>query len=299
MPGGESVITTTTHAFVKLVSPNQSWLRRRVADWILRAMESLAGSKGLRIQAGTPAVVEARAGLGGTNSPVGTVVWLAGTDRKVGTITTTYDPDPSRLLPYPDGFPHDLSLITDENLPLLASPPGMPSISGWGSYAAALDGGPLFVCRLEFVSGVWKKLEGRGMSREAQEAVALGCDYTWNRRALSQNASILWRTNSDSDSALGFSGSVLCLGRITDATARAIVFQNYESPLISTQVARDVKGALELGATFKGGFLLPPEVRFATIEVATDLENRALPHSQPATKEAVEDDSLRRQLTSP
>ncbi|KAI9809974.1 MAG: hypothetical protein M1826_003809 [Phylliscum demangeonii] len=52
------------------------------------------------------------------------------------------------------------------------------------------------------------------------------------------------------------SDSVLGLGCIADATARAIVFQNYESPLTSSQVARDV--------------------RLATIEVAADFERKPL-----------------------
>ncbi|KAI9812528.1 MAG: hypothetical protein M1826_002818 [Phylliscum demangeonii] len=247
MTGGESVITTTTHAFGKLVSPHQSWLRRRVADWIVRAVESLAGPRGLMIQAAPPAVVEARAASGGTNSPVGTVVWLAGTDRKA---RVTLPPASLR------------------------------------SYAAALDGGPLFVCRLECMSGCCKKLEGRGMLRAAQEAVALGCEHTWNRRALSQQASLLWRTNYDRELAMGFSGSVRCLGRVADGTARAIGFQNYKSPLMATQVTHDVRDAIQRRATFRAGILVPPDVRLATIEVGTNFESQPLPHPLPAYKRA-------------
>jgi hypothetical protein len=35
---------------------------------------------------------------------------------------------------------HDLSLITDNNLPALVSPPGYPVVSEWASYSAALAG---------------------------------------------------------------------------------------------------------------------------------------------------------------
>ncbi|KAI9826695.1 MAG: hypothetical protein M1826_006577 [Phylliscum demangeonii] len=140
----------------------------------------------------------------------------------------------------------------------------MPSISGGGS----------------------RDLQGRGMSGKAQEARALGCDYPCNRRASSQSASILWQTNGDRENARPLSGSVLCLGRIPDATARAVIFQNYEAP--------NVRGAFERGASFKGGFLLLPEVRLATIDVATDFESQPLPHPLPASKRASADDGQRR-----
>ncbi|KAI9832830.1 MAG: hypothetical protein M1826_000996 [Phylliscum demangeonii] len=164
----------------------------------------------------------------------------------------------------------------------------MPSISAGGSCATALDGGQLFACRLNAVTGRSRDLPGRSMSAEARETRALGCDHTCDRRASSQSASILWRTNRDRENARPFSGSVLCLSRIPDATARAVVFQNYEAP---TQEARDVRGAFELGASFKGGFLLPPEVR---LEVATDFESQPLPHPLPASKRASADDGQRR-----
>ncbi|KAI9820469.1 MAG: hypothetical protein M1826_000906 [Phylliscum demangeonii] len=299
MPSGESVITTTTHAFVKLASRNQSWLRRRVVDWVVRAKESLARSRALRAPASTPAVAESCDGTKDSNRSLGTVVWLAGTNRKLGTITTTYDPHPSRLLPFPSGFTHDLSLITGETLPLLTSPPGMPSISGWGSYPAALDGGPLFVCRLNAVTGRGTELQGRGISTVARQAIALSCDYTWDRQAFSQNASILWRTNYDPNRASGFSGSVLCLGRLADPTALAIVFQNYESPLKAMHTADDIRDASDPRATFKGGFILPPEVRLATIEAAWDFESQPLPHTLTAAKRTSGDDGQRRSVTGP
>lgn len=65
---------------------------------------------------------------------------------------------------------------------------------------------------------------------------------------------------------MGFSGSVLCLGKITDETAEAIVFQNFQTPLMSKNVAQDHRGQLngEHRATVKGGFLLPEEIRHST-----------------------------------
>jgi hypothetical protein len=38
------------------------------------------------------------------------------------------DDNPSPTIPYPAGYSHDLSLITDNNLPALVSPPGHPVV---------------------------------------------------------------------------------------------------------------------------------------------------------------------------
>lgn len=150
---------------------------------------------------------------------------------RVGTIATTCDPFPSSWLPFPQGFKHDLSLITGPDLPVIPSPPGFPMISGWAPYSAVLDGGPILVCRLNAVTVGWRALADRGTSAAAQEAIALGSEYLWDRNTRTQSASIIWRTIYDPDSAQGFSGSVLCLGQSTDKTAQAVVFQNYEGLL--------------------------------------------------------------------
>lgn len=107
-------------------------------------------------------------------------------------------------------------------------------------------------------TGVWRTLEGQGTSSAAQAAVVAGTEYSWDRAAFTQNASILWRTNHDRDSAQGFSGSVLCVGKTTDPTAKAAVFQNFESPIKQWQVTEDFDA---WSSTFKGGFLLPEEIR--------------------------------------
>jgi hypothetical protein len=98
----------------------------------------------------------------------------------------TYDPHPAPWLPFPCGFKHDLSLITDERLPAITHPPDTPLITGWGSYAAVLDGGPIFVCRFNVITGVWSSMEGRGMAKVAQAAIAAGSEYTWERSSVAE-----------------------------------------------------------------------------------------------------------------
>jgi hypothetical protein len=202
----------------------------------------------------------------------------------------TYDPHPlPTLLPFPSGFTHDLSLlpfpsgftydlspITDENLPTLTNSPNTPSIVGWGSYKAVLDGGPVFMTRLNVTTGRWRQSAGQGVSIATQLAIAAGCDYSWTRRAVSQKTALLWRTAYDADCVMGYSGSVLCLGKPTDATAQAVVFQNFQAPLRSENVIHDYRDPLagDHRSFVTGGFLLPEEIRQCTIEMEGSTTSR-------------------------
>jgi hypothetical protein len=151
---------------------------------------------------------------------------------------------------------------------MITNPPGFPALTGWGPYEEALDGGPLFICRLNATTSVWRCLDGRGVSPEAHDAIALGSEYTWQKTATARNVALLWRSDYDHERAQGFSGSVLCLGRRTDPTARALLFQNYETPIRPEQVALDYDGEVtdDWNPTIKAGFLLPKEIRESTIE---------------------------------
>lgn len=93
---------------------------------------------------------------------------------QIGTITKSYDPIISSQMPFPSGFLHDLSLITDSELPQFVSPPGIPQITGWAEYSAVLDDGPILVCRMNLLTGVRRNLEGQKMSGAAQLAVVAG-----------------------------------------------------------------------------------------------------------------------------
>lgn len=168
-------------------------------------------------------------------------------------------------MPYPVGFSHDLSIITftGDNLPHLTNPPNSPRITHWGPYEEVLRGSPVFINRHNIVSGTFSTRESYGVSRLAQEAIAHGAQYSWDTKARAPNIALLWRTLHDSDTVQGTSGSVLCLGRPSDRYVRAVLFQNFEGPLAPSQNVQIAK--TETSPRFKGGFLLPTEVRDAEI----------------------------------
>lgn len=122
--------------------------------------------------------------------------------------------------------------------------------------------------RLNVMADRWSMSSGQGISSQVQAAIAAGSDYSWTRQAVAQNTALLWRTSYDGDSLQGFSGNVLCLGKPTDPTVQAVVFQNFEIPLKSQDIIKDhqptVKGEC---AVWKAGFLLPAEIRQSEIEM--------------------------------
>ena len=76
-------------------------------------------------------------------------------------------------------------------------------------------------------------------------------------------------TTYDDESMAGFSGSLLCLGKVTDNKAYVVLFQNFQSPIKPQEVVQDHKAVSKFGhfATFKAGFLLTAEIRAATIKM--------------------------------
>jgi len=70
----------------------------------------------------------------------------------------------------------------------------------------------------------------------------------------------LWWTVSDGQRVMGASGSVLCLGRLNDEQAKAIVFKNAEGPPDYTLTADDHHPMAQERqnplASWKAGFLL-------------------------------------------
>jgi hypothetical protein len=203
----------------------------------------------------------------------------------------TYDPLGSGNLRYPNGFTHDLSLITDDNLPELSSSPGLPAIDGWGEYSDVLDGGAVFVTRIKMCTGAWRQLEGTGLSREAQRAVIAGAEYVWDKTTCSQTASLLWRTENVSDSARSFSGSVLCLGKPTDRVVKAVLFQNFETPVKPWDLGEDYLGVPEnenRPVALKGGFLLPQEIRESEIQCLDSGGHRSFNTAPCGTRSSTE-----------
>jgi hypothetical protein len=132
-----------------------------------------------------------------------------------------------------------------------------------------MDGAPIFMVAMNAQTGRFWAQEGTAMSSKAQEAVISGTEYLWDKEALSQSAALLWRTGFDSDDVAGYSGSVLCEGKPTDAEAKAVLFQNFQGHLKSQAADADGRPVAdnEYQPMYKGGFLLPQEIRESAIRV--------------------------------
>jgi len=149
--------------------------------------------------------------------------------------------------------------------------PGVPRISEWGSYADVLDGCPVLVVRTSMSSS-------SSSSSSTQQALTVGVQYFFNRDIASSTSSLLWRTITDHDNALGWSGSVLCCGKQTDHKVQAVLFQNFEIPVRPGILEGNDQGSAtgvhnkRHGSMIKGGFLLPNEIRQAQILVAEEEE---------------------------
>jgi hypothetical protein len=153
------------------------------------------------------------------------------------------------------------------------------------------------VSRLNVITNKWATLAGQGMSAAAQAAIAAGAEYSWSRRAVSPSIALLWRTAYDPDTASGFSGSVLCLGRKTDSEARAIVFQNFQVPVRQDDVIHDHRKLLgwDHHAVLKAGFLLPEEIRQSVIQMTGSISLPTPQSLNPAKRAST--DNQRRSLS--
>lgn len=74
------MITTTTHAFVRLCV-NPTPLKIKMAEYYISTRNKLASFRGAKAKGSEPAIAETRKRRG--NSRLGTVVWLAGTNIRV------------------------------------------------------------------------------------------------------------------------------------------------------------------------------------------------------------------------
>ncbi|KAJ5888328.1 hypothetical protein N7495_008369 [Penicillium taxi] len=187
----------------------------------------------------------------------------------LGIIKYSFD-DPSQTLPYPAGYQHDLCLITDKDLPEIISPPGYPVISGWATYSAALSGSEVYAARMNPVVKKWVHLEGKVDPQAIRNATVVGTQYLWDAGSSLQTASLLWTTKEPWSMADGWSGSVLCLGRLTDKSSRALVFQNYQVECTTNITMNGRRDWIFV----KGGFLLPDSVRSSEIIMGDNEQHR-------------------------
>ncbi|EYE95415.1 uncharacterized protein EURHEDRAFT_515283 [Aspergillus ruber CBS 135680] len=228
LPGGKTVLTTVTHAYVR--NPALPVVLMRVAAWVIRAKNALYRFLNPHLDRDSRAY-------------------------GVGMITNCFD-NPSPILPFPVGYRHDLSLIEGETLPEVVSPHEYPIISAWAPYEKVLAGVPLYAVALNAQTQNWRVVEGAKVTPAVANSVLLGSEYVWDREASDQAVAMLWRSKDDVGSAGGYFGSVLCTSIPTDQHGEAVVFQNYETGLRMWE-----SEGSSLLANIKAGFLLPGEIR--------------------------------------
>ena len=144
---------------------------------------------------------------------------------------------------------------------------GYPVVSEWTSYSAALADSDVYAVRMNTVVGRWLHHQGTIDQNAIRNATAIGTQYLWDQTARSQAASILWTTSEPFTPAVGWPGSVLCLGRPTDQSSKAIVFQNFEVQCYSSI---DPMTGKSKDIIVKAGFLLPESVRSSIIVSSKD-----------------------------
>ncbi|EPS31492.1 hypothetical protein PDE_06447 [Penicillium oxalicum 114-2] len=275
MQDGKEGITTVTHDFVR----RPSWSRALpFADWISKRENSLRRLLNLSTPADTPVTGISRAWL--SNCPIGKEVWLttASSPTRIGTITQAFD-TPSLIFPYPSGYQHDLCLITGDNLPPLSSPPGYPAVTEWAPYSNALAGSNVFVVKMNTLTGNRVLAEDTMNPDAVRDATVIGTQYMWDRAAHSQSASLLWTTSEPAAPATGWSGSVLCLGRPSDQSSGALVFQNHQVHCTSSV---NPSTGEKLVSAVNAGFLLPECVRSSEIVTSIDQHRQRTADTPPS-----------------
>ena len=145
----------------------------------------------------------------------------------------------------------------------MVSPPGYPSVTGWASYSAALDGQDVYVVAQNTNTGGLRESHGVIDSRLFRRASVLGTGYSWDKIRKSCNAFLLWHTDGQLAPADGTSGAPLCLGRPSDTTALAVVFQNFQQSCLLADVIG--KRNTRRRTLVKAGFILPPDIRDSAI----------------------------------
>lgn len=191
----------------------------------------------------------------------------------MGNVTTTFDHHVAKSSTFPDTISHDISIVTGDHLPAVTNPPRAPNIVGWGNYCDALDGKFAFAMALNARTQVSTRETRRDEFGILQKAIVEGTEYLWDRKAHSQSVALLWRAMHDGTDMEGLSGSVLCLGRPTDAHCRAVVFKHFETPIcpqhFDSSDPESAHGDIAW-SSIKGGFLPPPELRDAEIICETE-----------------------------
>ncbi|CDM37963.1 hypothetical protein DTO013E5_8267 [Penicillium roqueforti] len=300
LPDHTEAITVPTHAFVRLPGPPTFFTR--VASFYKRVTQSLTRFQiPLRLQNREVEVSTTPSPL--SSSPIGKQCWLAGTNRRVGLITRTYD-DPSSTYPYPSGYRHDLSLITGDNLIDIHPPKGIEMVPEWASYKDAIQGAPMIACVFDYINNEHGRLLGDIPNEQIRAALLEGHGHIWIQNAVDSSASILWRTDEDQVDARGFSGSVLCIGRVHEK-CRPLLFQNFQLKITVWPDGECQRNSADLppglnhpNPMIKGGFILPDEIRTAKI-LLRSVRRQRQNLSDPVSSEIDQTVPNRKQFSDP
>jgi hypothetical protein len=283
MQDGRDAITTATHGFVKVPKKAEKRWRAITASYFDHIKAKLRNFQTPRRETVIPAVARSSS-MSLYDSPIGKIVTLFHSNKKIGYIGRTWD-RPSRWLPYPAGYKHDLSLIySDESqLPPMFPRPGIPAIDGWADLGTVLDGAPVFMSSYNTILGDLVKVgtairTGQNVISEAHSALVQGTQWVWDGEIMTQSAALIWRITPNRPNQYtpvgGFSGSALCLGRVTNSTVKAVVFQNFEAPYPSGPALGDSRPADYPTFNIKGGFVLPRELLESEIQCLQELAPR-------------------------
>ncbi|KAJ5611512.1 hypothetical protein N7528_008617 [Penicillium herquei] len=254
-PDGSEGITVSTHAFVDVSTPVDHCAKETTLLSKVRSTFSRATALKMKECVKTGSAVD---------SPLGKGVWFAQEPRqKIGNISTTFDHHIVRASMFPQTIEYNISIITGDHLPTISNPRRAPKIVDWGDYREALDGHFALAMDMNVRSTEENRFDVFG---SAQKVVVEGTEYLWDRRSRTQSAALLWRAMHDGAEMEGLSGSVLCLGELTDDYCRAVALKHFEIPICPQHFVCDHSARGDISwSSFKGGFLLPEEIRKAQI----------------------------------
>ncbi|GKT86943.1 C6 zinc finger protein [Colletotrichum tofieldiae] len=299
LPDQTAAITTVTHAFVRLPfeTPGIVNKARDIFSVFWSIKDRLLRFRVPKLESFPASGYVCAKDVPSSNNPIGKHVYMAAGNQLIGEIGETFD-SPSHTERFPSGYQHDLSLIKatrGHTLPEVLAPSGYPVVDGWASIEEALEGKPVFVSahlaeprnRSDLHGHVLTKTERQECSKAIQFAIAEGVSYHFGTEKDTSTA-LLWRTVPSPHeaqqaigmedkyvvpfveaprSAVGFSGSVLCEGTPTDATAKAIVMQNFELNWPKTPLGPNKE--IQSVRLIKGGFQLPTFItKHCTIDVS-------------------------------
>ncbi|KAJ5394289.1 uncharacterized protein N7487_011930 [Penicillium crustosum] len=276
LQNGSTAVTSVTHGFVRLPGPGRFGNRLRVFDTLVdKAKRKLQQFLPFKAGEDDRALVMTKE-TPTDNNPVGKQVSLASSNRMIGTITHTYD-TPSNVKQYPAGYNHDLCLISGPSLPDVVSPPGYPLVTGWANYSAALDGQNVYVVAQNTNTGGLRKSHGVIDSRHP----SLGQVTPGTKSKIHATRFCYGIQMVSSPQRMELRAPPLCLGRPSDTTALAVVFQNFQQSCLLADITKYTnttwRTRFETKYTLiKAGFILPLEVRDSTI-LSGEVPNSTIP----------------------